>query len=418
MSTQKVYDIIGIGIGPFNLGLAALCHSIPELNCLFIDQNERFNWHEGMMIPGSRLQVPFYADLVTLADPCSRFSYLSFLKAKKRMFRFAIQENYFIKRSEYNEYCQWAADQLPSLKFGTTCVSIEKDNQFYKVKTNAETFLAQKIILGTGTVPFIPSFAQANNTNILHSSGYLHNKERISSLGNITIVGSGQSAAEIFYDLMQSYNGSLNWFTRSERYFPMDYSKLTLEMSTPDYIDHFYSIPERKKPSILSGQDSLYKGINYSLISDIYDGLIEKENSSIHIHTNCELKKISEPLNLTFLHNELEKTFIHPTDAVILATGYQTIQPACIKPLRPFIHLDNSGNYKANLNYSVDDHNSIFIQNAEQPTHGFNASDLSLGPYRNAVILNTILGHEHYTIEKGITFQTFGLPINQRTTDS
>jgi lysine N6-hydroxylase len=107
MSTQKVYDIIGIGVGPFNLGLAALCSTIPELNCLFIDQNESFNWHPGMMPASSRLQVPFYADLVTLADPCNKFSYMCFLKAKKRMFRFAIQENYFIKRSEYNEYCRW-----------------------------------------------------------------------------------------------------------------------------------------------------------------------------------------------------------------------------------------------------------------------------------------------------------------------
>ena len=58
------------------------------------------------------------------------------------------------------------------------------------------------------------------------------------------------SAAEIFYDLSQSRSGKLHWFTRSTCFFPIDYSKLTLEMSTPDYIDYFYALPERKKETI------------------------------------------------------------------------------------------------------------------------------------------------------------------------
>lgn len=413
MPTEKVYDIIGIGIGPFNLGLAALCHKIPTLNCLFIDRSESFNWHPGMLLPGTRLQVPWYADLVALADPCNDFIYMKFLQAKERMIRFAIAENYFIKRSHYNEYCRWVADQLTSLQFSTTCTSIEKENQFYRVKTSKETYLTQKIVLGTGTTPFVPELGPKQNENCFHSSSYLCNKERIKNLDSITIVGSGQSAAEIFYDLIQCYTGNLNWFTRSKRFFPMDYSKLTLELSTPDYIDYFYSLPERKRPEVLAGQDSLYKGINQSLLSDIYDMLDEKDSGNIHLHSNCELKKIGEDLTLTFLHTEMEKTFTHSTKAVILATGYQAVVPDCIKPLRPFIKLDKLGLFKASRNYSIDDNNSIFIQNAEQPTHGFNASDLSLGPYRNAIILNTILGYEHFKIEKNITFQTFGLPAEK-----
>jgi len=415
MPTEKVYDIIGIGIGPFNLGLAALTEPIKELSCLFLDQHDSFNWHPGMMLPSARLQVPWYADLVSLASPCSKFIYMNYLHEKRKQFRFAITDHAFIKRSTYNDYCRWVCGQLTTLQFGTTCTSIEKENQFYRVKTTKGSYLTQKIVLGTGTIPFIPDLQQKENENIFHSSGYLFNKQRIKELGSITIVGSGQSAAEIFYDLMQSFTGKLNWFTRSPRFFPMDYSKLTLEMSTPDYIDYFYSLPDRKKSEVLASQDALYKGINQSLINDIYDLLDELDSQSIELCCNCELKKVSDDLTLTFLHTEKEKTFTHGTSAVILATGYQAGVPDCMKPLRPYIKLDKEGMYKANRNYSVDDHNSIFIQNAEQATHGFNASDLSLGPYRNAIILNTILGYEHFKIEKNITFQTFGLPISQRT---
>ncbi len=367
-----------------------------------------------MMLPNARLQVPFYADLVMLTDPCSRFSYFAYLKWKQRMYRFAISENYFIKRSEYNQYCQWVADQLLNVKFNTSCIKIEKENEIYKVSTNNGNFLATHIVLGTGTVPFIPKF-EKTKIPAFHSADYLFNREKILQENSISIVGSGQSAAEIFYDLLLNYEGTLNWFTRSNGFNPMDYSKFNLEKSTPDYIDYFFSLPAHKRKSVLTGQDFLYKGINHALISEIYDLLDEKNLPYKPLHSNCELKRIATNGTLYFKHSELKQQFSHLTKSLILATGYQPCVPDCIHALKNLIKFDDAGMYNANLNYSVDDNNSIFIQNAEQTTHGFNASDLSLGPYRNAVILNTILGYEHFKIEKDITFQSFGLPISQRT---
>jgi len=80
MNPDIIYDVIGIGIGPFNLGLAALCADIPGLDSIFFDQSPEFNWHPGMMLSSARLQVPFYADLVTIVNPRSKFTYLNFLK--------------------------------------------------------------------------------------------------------------------------------------------------------------------------------------------------------------------------------------------------------------------------------------------------------------------------------------------------
>jgi len=403
---KKIYDIVGIGIGPFNLGLAALCHTIPEMNCLFIEQNDCFNWHPGLLLPNARLQVPFYADLVTLADPSNPFSYLAYLKEKKKMFRFAIQENYFIKRTDYNEYCRWVASQLTCLKFNCRCEYIEYDEQkkYYRIETTTKVLYSRHVVIGVGTVPAIPSFARKlQHSRLFHSSRYLIEKDTILQQDKISIIGSGQSAAEIFYDLMQMYKGDLYWFTRSSRFFPMDYSKLALEMTSPDYIDHFYSLPELSKELTLKKQGSLYKGINHSLISDIYDRLYELESPNIHLHPNCELKEITpdqDQLKLRILHTELKQYFTHSTDAIILATGYKQEWPGFLPFTPKYIH----------RNYSIDKNNSLFIQNAESHTHSFNAADLGMGPYRNSVILNTILGYEHYPMEKNIAFQTFGLP--------
>lgn len=420
---KKIYDIVGIGIGPFNLGLAALCHTIPELGCLFIDKKKEFNWHPGLMIPGTRMQIPFYADLVTLADPCSPFNYMSFLKAKQRLFRFGICENYFITRKEYNQYCHWVAGQLPSLTFNCECRDIfyhEKEETF-QIFTSIGNVYAKKIIIGIGTNPNIPKCAKklANETT-LHSGDYLFHKESLLKKEKITIVGSGQSAAEIFMDLLQNreqFTRGLYWFTRSDRFFPMDYSQLTLEMSTPDYIDHFYSLQNGRKMEVLSGQDMLYKGINASLISEIYNLLYQQESEDfknpVKLFPNCDLIEIQEnqeKTTLKFRHTQLNKCFQHSSQAVIFATGYHNEIPNFLNSLKNLIQWSPNGSYLVNRNYSIDNYNSIFVQNAESHTHGFNAADLSLGPYRNAVILNTILKIERFKIEKNICFQNFGTP--------
>ncbi|MBR7678429.1 SidA/IucD/PvdA family monooxygenase, partial [Streptomyces daliensis] len=69
-----------MGIGPFNLSLAALAHGVPGLRTAHYDQRPGFRWHPGLLIEGATLQVPFLADLVTLADPASPWSFLNYLK--------------------------------------------------------------------------------------------------------------------------------------------------------------------------------------------------------------------------------------------------------------------------------------------------------------------------------------------------
>jgi lysine N6-hydroxylase len=424
------YDIIGIGIGPFNLGLAALAHSIPNLKCVFFDQHESFNWHPGLLLDDARLQVPFYADLVTLADPCSPFNYLAYLKANQRLFRFAIRENYFPTRREYNEYGQWVARQLSSLKFGHRCISIDYDpkTQTYAVQVSdrrgqRSTFHGKHLVIGTGTMPSIPAFAEAHlSPLVFHSGDYLFRKPGLLDKKHISLVGSGQSAAEIFYDLLQHTDqiGSLRWFTRSERFHPMEYSKLTLEMTSPDYIDYFYRLSPAKKKNALAGQHNLYKGINFSLINAIYDKLYSlrtiKKAPPVALHTNSELTEITALANgevqLSFYQSETENAYTYPTEALILATGYTYQIPDFLQSIQDRINWTPDGLYDVGRNYSISKEGyTIFVQNAELHTHGFNAPDLGMGPYRNSIILNTIIGHEHFALEKGIAFQNFGAPV-------
>ena len=99
-------DLIGIGLGPFNLSLAALLEKT-DITAKFFEQQAKFNWHKGMILPHTTLQVPFMADLVTLIDPTSPYSFLNYLHTQHRLLKFYFLEDFKIYRKEYNHYCQW-----------------------------------------------------------------------------------------------------------------------------------------------------------------------------------------------------------------------------------------------------------------------------------------------------------------------
>lgn len=96
---SKAYDFVGIGLGPFNLGLACLTEPIDALDGVFLESKPDFEWHAGMFLDGAHLQTPFMSDLVTLADPTSPYSFLNYLKEKGRLYSFYIRENFYPLRS-------------------------------------------------------------------------------------------------------------------------------------------------------------------------------------------------------------------------------------------------------------------------------------------------------------------------------
>ena len=115
---------------------------------------------------------------------------------------------------------------------------------------------------------------------------------------------------------------------------------------------------------------------------------------------------------MVFYHGEQEQSFQHLADTVILATGYKYKIPSFLEPVKELVQWTEDGLYDVQHNYSIDkDGKRIFVQNAELHTHGFNSADLGMGPYRNAIIINSILGYECYEVENDIAFQTFGVPL-------
>lgn len=453
--STPIHDILGVGIGPFGLGLAALSEPLDDVDAIFLDQRPEFRWHPGMMIEGSTIQVPFLADLVTMADPTSPYSFLNFLKERKRLYPFYIRESFYPLRAEFDEYCRWVAAQLETLRWNRRVVSVTRDDDVYIALAEVvdasgsilttETYRARHLVLGVGTQPVLPPALQGLGGGaadspaagrdgavglpaagpLIHTADYLENREALLDSGAITIIGSGQSAAEIYRDLLddaEDRGARLDWVTRSPRFFPMEYTKLTLEMTSPEYTDHFRALPDELRERVGREQRTLYKGISADLVDDIHDTLYRLSRGGRQLLTNlvseaeletAEIDPISGEYLLGFRNTALDKTFTRRSGSVVAATGYKSQVPDFLSPLGDDIRLDSRGRLDVSRHYTINDEGTIHVLGGEEHTHGVTAPDLGFGPWRASVVLAAVTGREPYPIERTIAFQTFGIPADE-----
>ncbi|GBQ01227.1 lysine 6-monooxygenase [Streptomyces spongiicola] len=445
--TDHPHDLVGIGIGPFNLSLAALAHGLRTrstadgLTTAFYDQCPAFHWHAGLLIDGTTLQVPFLADLVTLADPASPWSFLGYLKDHDRLFPFYFAERFHIERAEYDAYCRWVSDRLPDLHFGhqVDAVRWNPEHSVFEVdftrldpQAGAESpgrARTRHIAVGIGTEPHVPQPLQplvdAPGVPVIHSADYLEHRERLLAAGHITVIGSGQSGAEVFLDVLRARPAGaerVHWLARTEAFAPMEYSKLGLEHFTPDYVRYFHALPESVRDDLVPRQWQLHKGIGTGTIAAIHDELYRRTlhggwpdavlTPGVRVRTAGRVATTRVELHLEHLRQGVRSRLT--TDAVVLATGYRERSlDRLLVGLDPYMRRDASGRPR------IDEHfrlvmdpavtGSVYVQNAERHTHGVGAPDLGLAAWRSATILNSLTGKDPYPLPARAAFTSFGL---------
>ncbi|MFF3753537.1 lysine N(6)-hydroxylase/L-ornithine N(5)-oxygenase family protein [Streptomyces sp. NPDC002018] len=439
-----VYDLVGVGIGPFNLSLAALCDGAPELRTLFLDARPAFSWHPGLLMEGTTLQVPFLADLVTMADPTSPWSYLNYLREHDRMFPFFFSERFHIPRREYDHYCRWVAEALPSCRFDARVTELEWDEDeavFAVTHRSADGSLARvrarQVVLGVGTAPVVPEplrplLAHHHEGRVLHSADYRTHRTRLAGLDDVTVIGAGQSGAEVALDLLRRQDGDgrggpfVRWLARTPAFAPMEYSKIGLEHFTPDYIRYFRALPEERRERLVREQWQLYKGVSEETLGEIHDELYERTiggtepRAALHPGVVVEGVEVVPPgavgggYLLTCRHTGRDEVFQVRTSAIVSATGYAAARPDFLDTLAKLVDWDEKGRYRIDGEYRValDPRVTgvLYVQNAELHTHGVGAPDLTLGAWRAATILNAAAGRTVLRVPERAAWTTFGVP--------
>ncbi|WP_151803801.1 lysine N(6)-hydroxylase/L-ornithine N(5)-oxygenase family protein [Acinetobacter bereziniae] len=427
-------DFIAVGLGPFNLSLASLLHKKSDLQYLFFEKKEQFDWHAGMQLPNTLLQVPFMADLVSMVDPTSPFSFLNYLKDQQRLYKFYFLEQPHIPRKEYNHYCQWVADQLECIQYLSTVTDIIPKSYGFEVSVHQDgiqqRYNCRNLVLGAGNVPYVPQcvrkFMQAYPERCKHSADYLkHSTQDLQ--GNVVVLGSGQSAAEIFLDLFDRQyqfdqvskpQFNLNWLTRANGFFPMEYTPLGLEHFSPDYIQHFYKFDDLNKDVQLAKQAYLYKGISAQTIREIYKKLyhrnIANQQLATHLHSQSNLIDAAltdkGKIKLIFQDRVSLNQFSIDSDYVVCATGYTSPEFEFLKHVKPHIQTNAQGHWDITVDYrtAYTGIGEIYVQNMEMHSHGVGTPDLGLGAYRAATIANQLLGYALYDLpEQSQCFQHF-----------
>lgn len=426
------HDLLGVGIGPFNLSLAALLDPVDGVDAVFFDQADGFAWHPGLLVEGTTTQVPFLADLVTLADPTSRQSFLEYLRAHDRLYRFYLRERFHLPRREYDHYCRWVAGRLAACRFGTRVEGLRWlpgpglfEAELTEVGSGRTSRRrARNLVLGIGWAPAVPAaLAGALGKDVFHAAEFLDHRERLRQAAAITVVGSGQSGAEVFLALLGEQPGCgyrLDWLTRSAGFFPMEYSRLGLEHFTPDYTRYFHGLPAETRDRLLPTQDLLYKGIDVDTIAAIGDLLYERTVAGaappVRLLAHAEVRSLAPAggrWRLTGRQWEQGRDFALEADCVVLATGYHAEPPACLDGLRHLVDWDQAGRYRVDLDYRVATDprvtGGLYVQNGELHTHGVGAPDLGLGAHRAATIVNAVSGREVYRLPSRTAFTDFGV---------
>ncbi|MFF2045048.1 lysine N(6)-hydroxylase/L-ornithine N(5)-oxygenase family protein [Kitasatospora sp. NPDC058170] len=425
-------DLVGIGFGPANLALAIAIDDHnrrnPEqsMQVRFLEKQERFGWHRGMLLDGATMQVSFLKDLVTLRDPRSRFTFLTYLQERGRLVDFINLKSFYPTRLEFHDYFEWCAaefaDQTGYGRRVTAIRPVESDGRIDSVEVVSEAVSggdrevrrARNIAVGTGLTPRVPEGVTVGE-RVWHTRDLLVKAPALARQQlrhrRIAVVGAGQSAAETVEYLHRTFpDAEICAVLTRYGYSPADDSPFANRIFDPSAVDEFYGASEEAKRALLG----YHANTNYSVV----DGdLIEQLYRTVYQEkvAGTERLRILNANRLTGVGHEADgvsarvrslttgEEQVLACDAVVLATGYTHVDPReLLGDLAPACLTDESGRLRVDRDHRVltEDHVDvgIYLQGGTEHTHGITSSLLSTLAVRSGEICDSLLlrqtGHQ------------------------
>lgn len=228
------------------------------------------------------MQISFMKDLATPRDPRSKFTFTNYLFTQGRLNQFINLGTFLPTRVEYEDYLRWCARHFEregkvAYNMDVSSVRPASYNLDGKVTSwevtardasgNSVVRRAKHVAIAAGGKPIIPDSLQGLK-NVKHSSQFVTSIDAIAAKEKgrkprFAVVGSGQSAAEIYNDLCSRFPDSeVRLVIRGASLRPSDDSPYVNEIFDPDRVDGIYSTP----PSQRAAQIALDKGTNYGVV--------------------------------------------------------------------------------------------------------------------------------------------------------
>jgi lysine N6-hydroxylase len=413
LENKMILDAIGIGAGPTNLSVAALSKKVSELRVALIEQKPCVRWHDGMLLPEARLQVNMLKDLVTLVDPTSRYSFVSFLHTKGRLLQFINADFKRVMRAEFDQYLRWVAEELGCITYGQEVREVSYDGLF-RIRTDDRSWRTRNIVLGVGKSPTIPeAFRSIRDASVFHSADYRENGHRCKGR-RVCVVGGGQSGAEIVNNLLSENNvrpSAISWISRRSNFRPLEESCFTDEFYTPSFSRYFFVQNAERREVILRDLHLSSDGISTSLLRELYQKLywlrhMGGEPMGVELLPGCEVRKVSRGSGAWQLEcngaNAARANVV--ADIVVLAAGYGFAPPAFLQPIADRLIVEH-GTIIVDKDYSaiwrVPTRGNIYALNTTSFQWGAADPNLSLLSWRSAAVVNSLAGRSVYRLREG-----------------
>jgi lysine N6-hydroxylase len=373
-----------------------------------VDQKESFTWHDTQQFPDTTLQVSMLKDLVTLADPTSKFSFLSYLHSEGRIYHFLNARFDAVHRLEFRKYLEWVADQHENVVFGERVLELDFDGCFV-VRTDKRTIMANNLSVGVGTKPFVPEFAAGQlGPNQYHVSEMLERSRDLAGR-SVAVIGGGQSGAEAFLELISRPYAQrprrVNWISRRPNFLPIDDSPFTNEFYMPSHSDFFFSMNRASRMEFTSAHVLTSDGISEATLRQIYQRIylhrfVNGAVDLVGLYPSREVNRLERRsggpwLLKLFSANHAPRFEEIEADVIIWATGFRQANADFFAPISH--RLQREGNeYLIDKDFAIcwdgpEDRN-IFLHNAAPNQRGLADRNLSLLAWRSKRIIDRMLG--------------------------
>ncbi|MAZ49904.1 MAG: lysine 6-monooxygenase [Halobacteriovoraceae bacterium] len=419
--SQQILDLLGVGVGPFNLSLAALIPKSEKV--LFLDNKPEFSWHSELMFEDACMQTSYLKDLVTPVDPTSPYSFLNYLVAHDQFYHFLNTDRKTISRIEFEAYCKWVSIKLEErIEFDSMVEDIQFKEDRFRVFTKTREFDTKDLCIASGPQPNIPACVKDQiGPNIFHSKS--PNFKNLNLQGKrVLIVGGGQTGVEIFRNTYKGKWGQpleVTMVTGRDNLRPLDEGPFTNEVFTPDFVQNFYRLDQKTKDELTENLLLASDGNTPYYLQEVYnelymDKFYRDQKTKISIKPARWLKQVETKgsNSVVSLENLLNKEIeILDVDIVVLATGFTSKLPSFMNSLENHLSLDSQGRLEFDQEYRLKtdlDRNNIYMMNFSRHGHGVADPQTSLMSWRSAIIANQVTGKDLYkTIPSKNTFLNF-----------
>ncbi|MCO4754448.1 MAG: SidA/IucD/PvdA family monooxygenase [Bacteriovoracaceae bacterium] len=408
---NDIYDLVGVGIGPFNLSLIALLAPLKSISLKFLDGKSEFSWHPELMFGDATMQTSYLKDLVTPVMPTNPYSFLNYLVSNGQFYHFLNTGRQSITRFEFEAYCKWVSREVSDFtEFDSKVLGVEHVGDKFKVISENCEYEGRKLCVASGPRPNIPACARSH---LGHKVFHAKSKE-IKDLSvdgkRVLIVGGGQTGVEIFRNMLKDKWGrsqSVKLITGRENLMPLDEGPFTNEVFTPEFVSNFHSLSQKNKDSFTESLLLTSDGNTPSYLQELYNELyLDKFYHKAFPAYDILPMRWLEALDRDSDHyvcrvknrlNERDEDI--EADIIILATGFKTKLPDFLDGLHDKISFDELGRPNMARDYKlVGDfgENEIYTMNYSRHGHGIADPQTSLMSWRSAVIANALLGHEQF----------------------